>query len=188
MLSGGSGAGGTLFSYIAPDYDDITGSYVFKTETGTSAAAPLVAGLLANIISELRQHQGPNASLAFVNPLLYELYDSALRDQVFFDVPPGSNNSNVFVSPATPDEWDGIYVAYKDLIDPNGRLTGREFYPLNGTLANGYLDAGLSSTGFGFDGASGLGSINGAALVQQRLPQYYTYDSQRFNDFVCQAV
>jgi subtilase family serine protease len=125
---------------------------------GTSAASPLLAGLLARITSGLRKSFGKDAITGFVNPYLYQAYNSKRRRKLFIDVPQGSNNASTFDVAENPEEWTGKYVA--------GIQVGDIAYllPLNGTGANGALDTSLSSTGKGFDAASGLGSINGQAL------------------------
>jgi subtilisin family serine protease len=168
MISGGNWANGIDISYYSAGFSN--GEYTTVKLDGTSAAAPLVAGLIANITAELRSRYGEEASVGFLNPLLYELYASGFGDQVFFDVPAGSNNSNVFTSPATPAEWDGIYVGYgyDDRTEPGNII----FYPLNGTLPNGDLDSSLSATAPGFDAATGLGSLNGMGLLNQLFNLY----------------
>ena len=167
MFSGSKTENGTrLPRYAAPSLNE--SGYFTTHSAGTSAAAPLVAGLIANITSELRRSFGEDASVGFLNPLLYELYGSGLGDQVFFDVPSGSNNSNVFATPTTPEEWDGIYAGY-DIKSHTGKAI---FYPLNGTLSNGELDRGLSATALGFDSATGLGSLNGMGLLNQLTNLY----------------
>jgi len=165
MFSGANTENGTFLPrYASPEFDGTT--YFTSHSAGTSAAAPLVAGLIANIITELRRSYGDDASVGFLNPLLYELYGSGLGDQVFFDVPAGSNNSNIFTTPTKPEEWDGIYTGYAS---SPGKVI---FYPLNGTLPNGELDRGLSATAPGFDAATGLGSLNGMGLLNQLLNLY----------------
>ena len=57
---------------------------------GTSAGAPLLAGLLATITSGLRKKFGKEAKTAFVNPYLYEKYNSNQAKKLFIDVPTGS--------------------------------------------------------------------------------------------------
>ena len=165
MLSGGNASTSIedqryFMAYL--DGDD----YGIMAAKGTSAAAPLTAALLAITASNLRQKHGDKAKLGFVNPLLYELYNSSSREQVFFDVPAGSNNANVYSTPESPEDWDGIYVAVFET-DP-----GYTLYPLNGTGPNGELDLSLSATGAGFDAATGLGSINGTAFMHHLLTAY----------------
>ncbi|WP_438983530.1 S8 family serine peptidase [Vulcanococcus sp.] len=168
MLSGGNAstsiANQTYFTgYLNGDDYDIT------AVSGTSAAAPLTAALLAITASNLKQEYGNKAKLGFVNSLLYELYNSTSREQAFFDVPAGSNNANVYSTPKSPEDWDGIYVAVFEPTQPGAAYT---LYPLNGTGANGELDLSLSASGEGFDAATGLGSINGTAFLQHLLAAY----------------
>ena len=173
MLAGGNTANGTRKQgYIDVSYN-IDGDYLRSGSEGTSASAPLTAALLAIAASELKQNYGDDAKLGFINPLLYQLYNSAERDQVFFDVPTGSNNANVYSTPATPAEWDGVYVAFQEIQNPDGSVEV-QLYPLNGTLPNGELDSNLSSTGPGFDAATGLGSLNGQGFLDQLLAIYGT--------------
>jgi subtilase family serine protease len=128
------------------------------TGGGTSAGAPLLAGLLANITSGLRKKFGKQSKTAFVNPYLYEKYRSGKQKNLFIDVPKGSNNASTYSVASNPDDWPSEYFTSLVIDDT--------FYllPLNGTGPGGSLDLNLSSTGKGFDAASGLGSINGQAL------------------------
>jgi len=57
--------------------------------SGTSAAAPLVAGMIA-VINAGRAENGDEA-LGFLNPTLYALYDERNRDEYFNDVTSGYN-------------------------------------------------------------------------------------------------
>ncbi len=54
---------------------------------GTSAAAPLWAGLIA------RLNQGLGHNLGYVNPLLYKIYGSPLYHNAFHDITQGSNGA-----------------------------------------------------------------------------------------------
>lgn len=128
---------------------------------GTSAAGPLVAGLMANLTSYIRKRFGKKQKLGMINPLLYEAYNSKDRDKVFFDVPEGSNNANVFKIATSPDDWSGYTIPYK--VEDGGTY----LIPVNGTGPGGQLDTNLSNTGKGFDAATGLGSINGEGLLDQ---------------------
>ena len=132
-------------------------SFIFDPAQGTSAGAPLTAGLLAVVAGDLKK-QNPDAKIGFINPLLYEGYASDRKDKLFIDVPATSNNANVF---KVVDEanWDGNF--YTNIM-VDGILTS---FPLMGTLPGGGLDKSLSQTGTGFDDASGLGSLNGTELL-----------------------
>ena len=127
---------------------------------GTSAGAPLITGLLARIGASIKDRFGKNKKLGLVNPLLYEAYNSKKKGKVLIDVPAGSNNASVFEIAGSPDQWSGYTVVYKyDGID--------YLIPVNGTGPGGQLDTNLSSTGKGFDAATGLGSINGQGLLDE---------------------
>ena len=158
VLAGGNTANGAESSYIFLDLQD--GKPVLAGGGGTSAGAPLLAGLLANITSGLRKKFGKDTKIGLVNPYLYEQYNSKRGKDLLIDVPKGSNNASTYTIANSPDEWPGKYAGIA--IDPD---TNHEYLvPLNGTRPNGTLDLNLSSTGKGFDAASGLGSINGQAL------------------------
>ena len=127
---------------------------------GTSAGAPLIAGLLANLNSYIKSRFGKKKRLGMINSLLYESYNSRNKNKVFVDVPGGSNNASVFGLATSPDQWSGFTVVYEE----NGV---NYLIPVNGTGSGGQLDTNLSSTGKGFDAATGLGSINGQGLLNQ---------------------
>ena len=129
---------------------------------GTSAGAPLIAGLLANLTSYIRSRFGKEKRLGMINSLLYESYNSRNKNKVLFDVPGGSNNASVFGLAASPDQWSGFTLVYEP--EENGV---KYLIPVNGTGPGGQLDTNLSSTGKGFDAATGLGSINGQGLLNQ---------------------
>jgi len=158
VLAGGNVAEGAASGYYV--FDLRNGQPVLGKGSGTSAAAPLLAGLLANITSGLRKRFGKQSITGFINPYLYEKYNSKARKDLLFDVPAGSNNASVFSVASSPDQWSGRLAA--KLTDFS---TGAHYYvPLNGTSSNGTINFDLSSTGKGFDAATGLGSINGQAL------------------------
>ena len=96
-----------------------------------------------------------------INSLLYESYNSRNKNKVLFDVPGGSNNASVFGLAASPDQWSGFTLVY----EPEYGV--KYLIPVNGTGPGGQLDTNLSSTGKGFDAATGLGSINGQGLLNQ---------------------
>jgi subtilase family serine protease len=158
-------AGGNIANDVETYYKTVNlvdGQPVSFPNGGTSAAAPLLAGLLARITSGLRKSFGKDAITGFVNPYLYEAYNSKRRRKLFIDVPRGSNNASTFDVAENPEEWTGKYVGEVIVRNKDGEKS--YLLPLNGTGANGVLDTNLSSTGKGFDAASGLGSINGQAL------------------------
>lgn len=134
---------------------------------GTSAGAPLVAGLLANLTSHIRQKFGKGKKLGMVNPLLYEAYKNKKRGEVLFDVPAGSNNASVVGVATSPADWAGYSLTY---IPPSHDVVYA--IPVNGTDANGMLDTDLSRTGSGFDAATGLGSINGYGLLNELVSAF----------------
>ena len=129
-----------------PDNDKSPGSYKFDYNGGTSAGAPLTAGLLAVIAGDLKEQNGLQSKIGFINPLLYEGYASDRRDDLFIDVPEGSNNANVFKVVDQANWNENFYTAF--IVD--GELT---YFPLMGTGPGGSLDTSLSQTGTGFDDA-----------------------------------
>jgi len=131
---------------------------------GTSAGAPLIAGLLARATASLRRKINPQAKLGLINSLIYEQYSSAERQRLLIDVPAGSNNSSVFLVAQSPEEWSGYVGLIPSSID-DPYILPFYFIPLNGTGPNGLLDENLSKTGKGFDAATGLGSLNGQGLL-----------------------
>ena len=156
VLAGGNTANGTSNWHTINMYDESTDTYMFSINGGTSSGAPLTAGLLAVIAGDLKKQNGPQSKIGFINPLLYEVYASDSRDDLFIDVPEGSNNANVFKLVDEAD-WEKKYVTQ---FDNNGPLLF-----LNGTGPGGSLDTSLSQTGYGFDDASGLGSLDGKELL-----------------------
>ena len=158
VLAGGYFEKGTKNWYTIgmPDNDKSPGSYKFDYNGGTSAGAPLTAGLLAVIAGDLKEQNGLQSKIGFINPLLYEGYASDRRDDLFFDVPAGSNNANVF-KVVDDANWEKKYISSLPGSD-------KPIY-LNGTGPGGSLDTSLSQTGYGFDDASGLGSLNGKELL-----------------------
>ena len=158
-------AGGNVANDVVTDYKTVNlvdGQPVSYPGGGTSAAAPLLAGLLARITSGLRKSFGKDAITGFVNPYLYEAYNTKRRRKLFIDVPQGSNNASTFDVAENPEEWTGKYVGEVIVSNKDGEKS--YLLPLNGTGENAALDTNLSNTGTGFDAASGLGSINGQAL------------------------
>ena len=171
MMAGGNLSNGARFYYAASALDSVTGQYKLQGDNeGTSAAAPLTAALLAIAASELKKEYGEDAKIGFINPLLYELYNSDARTEVFYDVPAGSNNANIYYYPQKPEEWDGLYMSYV-INEDDSTVT---YIPLNGTGPNGELDLNYSSTGPGFDAPTGLGSLNGQGFLNQLLAAYAT--------------
>ena len=156
VLAGGNTANGTSNWHTINMYDESTDTYMFSINGGTSSGAPLTAGLLAVIAGDLKKQNGPQSKIGFINPLLYEVYASDSRDDLFIDVPEGSNNANVFKLVDEAD-WEKKYVTQ---FDNNGPLLF-----LNGTGPGGSLDTSLSQTGYGLDDASGLGSLDGKELL-----------------------
>ena len=160
FLAGGNYPKGTNNTYLTPKYTKSTDSYSYVGASGTSASTPLTAGLLAVIAGDLKKQHGSEADIGFINPLLYERYAKDSTDDLFIDVPEGSNNANVF---KVVDEanWDRKYIT-KNYVDGNDQLP---YIFINGTGPGGSLDTSLSQTGTGFDDASGLGSLDGKELL-----------------------
>jgi len=158
VLAGGNSENGVEARYYVIGLKE--GKPVLTGVGGTSAGAPLLAGLLANITSGLRKKFGKSAKTGFVNSFLYEQYRSRKGKDLLIDIPEGSNNASTYSVARSPEEWPGKYFGILEDDD-----TGAQYLlPLNGTGPNGTLDLSLSSTAKGFDAASGLGSINGQAL------------------------
>jgi len=165
VLAGGNqekGSNSNYYVFTAQPNRDKTGyEPVLSTfGGGTSAGAPLITGLLANITSYVKGKFGKAKKLGMISPLLYESYDSRDKSQLFIDVPSGSNNANVVTVASSPDDWSGYSVVYE---------YGKNKYliPVNGTGPGGAIDTNLSSTGPGFDAATGFGSVNGEVLLSQ---------------------
>ena len=158
VLAGGNHENDTSNDYKIVNYDQSIGTYNLNGIGGTSAGTPLIAGLLAVISGDLKKQNGPESKIGFINPLLYEGYASDRRDDLFIDVPEGSNNANVFKVVDQANWNENFYTAFT----VDGELT---YFPLMGTGPGGSLDTSLSQTGTGFDDASGLGSLNGKELL-----------------------
>jgi subtilase family serine protease len=67
----------------------------WQTVGGTSAAAPLLAGGVALVNQDLSRHE--HEDLGLMNPLLYAIGQSNLRDQVFTDVTQVGNDVGPFI-------------------------------------------------------------------------------------------
>jgi kumamolisin len=81
---------------VSPQYPS-----AWQAVGGTSAATPLLAGGLALIDQDLRQHQ--QQSLGLVNPLLYSLGKNPVANPlVFSDVTVGSNDVGPFIGNDVP--------------------------------------------------------------------------------------
>jgi kumamolisin len=85
---------------------------------GTSAAAPLWAGLIA------RLNQGLGHNLGFVNPLLYKIYGSPLYHKAFHDITQGNNGAfkagagwDPVTGLGSPD-GEGLLAALKEMKTP----------------------------------------------------------------------
>ena len=128
---------------------------------GTSAGAPLITGLLARIGARIKDQFGKDKKIGFVNPILYESYNSKRKNKVLIDVPAGSNNASVYTIATSPESWSGYAVVYR----PDAETA--YLIPVNGTGPDGQLDTNLSNTAKGFDAATGLGSINGQGLMEE---------------------
>ena len=157
-----SGATSYYYTFTAkPNHENTAYEPVLSKGGGTSAGAPLIAGLLARIAASIKDRFGKHAKIGLINPLLYESYNSKQRKSALIDVPAGSNNASVFTAAKDPETWAGTAIVYRD------PANHAYLIPVNGTGAGGQLDTNLSSTGKGFDAATGLGSINGEGLLSQ---------------------
>ena len=88
-------------------------------------------------------------------------------------MPVGSNNASTYAVASSPSEWTGKYLG-QYVVNQGESDEIRYLLPLNGTGVNGALDTNLSSTGKGFDAASGLGSINGEKLYEGLMQVWST--------------
>jgi subtilase family serine protease len=134
---------GLLFGLIVVEPNGKTIPYQTFRQAGTSTAAPLVAGMVADA------EQGQRRNFGFLNPLLYSLAGS----RAYHDILP--------VSSADPQVERGVYttgdtyingkyapgyqVGVNDVQDPGG--TGQETAP-------------------GYDTMTGLGTPNGSAFIE----------------------
>jgi subtilase family serine protease len=85
-----------IYCTASPDCINVENSDPWQPVGGTSASTPLLAGGLALIDQELREHR--QQSLGLVNPLLYALGENtADAPQVFDDVTQGSNDVGPFI-------------------------------------------------------------------------------------------
>jgi kumamolisin len=87
--------GYAVYCTAQPDCVSAGGSGPWQTVGGTSAATPLLAGGLALIDQDLREHQLQD--LGLINPLLYNLGRSPQAAGVFADVTVGSNDVGPFI-------------------------------------------------------------------------------------------
>jgi subtilase family serine protease len=79
----------------APSDPLCSSSPPWHTVGGTSAAAPLIAGGAALVNQDLHRHE--REFLGLMNPLLYGIGTSSLRDQVFSDVTQIGNDVGPFI-------------------------------------------------------------------------------------------
>ena len=167
VLAGGnneSAAKSYYYTFTAkPNRENTAYEPVLSKGGGTSAGAPLIAGLLARLAASIKDRFGKHAKIGLINPLLYESYNSKQRKKILIDVPAGSNNASVFSLANDPKTWSGTAIVYRD---PTNHAY---LIPVNGTAPGGQLDTNLSSTGKGFDAATGLGSINGEGLLDELI-------------------
>lgn len=147
-----------------------------KTFSGTSAAAPVVAAIMA-LVDQSQQQPGaafPDGRQGLINPLLYQFaaaeYASAAnlaacsasqgaitsKACVFYDVTLGSN-----AQPCTVASFTDTGSAPASVCD-NGGNAG---FTVGLMTASSAANPGSYAAGQGYDLASGLGSIDAANLV-----------------------
>jgi subtilase family serine protease len=139
----GDPASGMLFGLIVTHSDGKTTPYSTFRQAGTSLAAPLIAGMVADA------EQGRPKNLGFLNPLLYSLAGS----HAFHDILP--------VSPSDPQVDRAIYTP--GVTDVNNTFA-RGFL----VAVNDAQDAGGTHqvTAPGYDTMTGLGTPNGRAFIR----------------------
>jgi len=113
-----------------------SGRYQTQVNAGTSLAAPLIAGLVADA------QQGRAISFGFINPLLYRLSGTrAVRD-----VLP--------VTSSMPQQNRAAYIPADDTFDPSVDVFGSQ--------ERRYTDQVIAK---GYDTVTGIGTPNGAAFI-----------------------
>src|SRR5579875_2232402 len=131
---------GMLFGVIVPRKGGGTYPYETFRQAGTSLAAPLVAGTVADA------EQGQNASFGLLNPLLYSLSGTP----AFHDIVP--------VSSSMPATDRGVYSAAEVYIH-------KKYSPGFIVGANDEEKGTGQVTVPGYDTTTGLGSPNGGAFI-----------------------
>ncbi len=152
MLAGSNtqSGSGSFFYSLSAFYDDKKADWIPEIHLGgcTSASAPLTAGLLATIQSSLQKGKDSKVKLGLVNSYLYQLHaDEDWSGIVFNDVSQPSNNDNSFI--VSSDDLDAA------MLMSNGWLMPLKQDP-HPKISNVYA---------GYDGPTGLGSLNGNGLL-----------------------
>jgi len=124
---------------LNPDF----GTYSWGSSGGTSLAAPLVAGIVADA------QQGQAQPFGFLNPALYQLAGStALRD-----VLP--------LNGTTPAAYRGVWCEPEECVESESQ-PGLGVFDVQSSTMNGYTEQVTLS---GYDTMTGLGTPNGQAFI-----------------------
>jgi subtilase family serine protease len=137
---------------IVTDYANSTGAVYFDIVEGTSVAAPVFAGLLADVVAvENNRSSGPWTSLGFIDPEVYRVASyfaahTAAGSDPFLDVTTGSN----YVFSAAPGwdpttGWGGVNAAAFLAADRNAAIAGYHYTGSTPGLPPGYVPPSPSS-------------------------------------------
>jgi subtilase family serine protease len=142
IAADGDPASGMLFGAIVIRRNGKPTPYSTFRQAGTSAFAPLIAGIVADA------EQGTRPNLGLLNPLLYSMSGS----NAFHDVLP--------VSSADPQVDRAFYTPGETEID-------KKFAPGFLVGVNDVQDSGRTKevTASGYDTITGLGTPNGSAVL-----------------------
>ncbi len=138
---------------IVTDFANSTGAVYFDIIEGTSVAAPVLAGLLADVVAvENNRSSGPWTSLGFIDPEIYRVasYFAAnigASSDPFLDVTTGQN----YVFSAAPGwdpttGWGGVNAAEFLAADQNAAIVGYHYTGPTPGLPPGYTPPSSTSS------------------------------------------